>query len=52
MKNNYWVNFLIFSIVTAAFTSYFEVTIDNGYLFVTVTIISYLKTRLKKNHSL
>ena len=46
-----WVDILIFSIAAAAFTSYFEITIDVGYLLLLlpiITLIIYLKNKFKK----
>mgnify|MGYP000421488312 CR=1 FL=1 len=54
MKNISWTNLLILSIVAAAFTSYFDITIDIGYLlllFSTITLIIYLKNYVKKDKS-
>jgi hypothetical protein len=46
-----WVDILISSIAAAAFTSYFEITIDVGYLLLLlpiITLIIYLKNKFKK----
>ena len=54
MKNISWTNIIIFSIMAVAVKSYFDITIDIGYLLLLlpiITLIIYLKNKFNKDKS-